>query len=467
VKKEFTEKTKELQRKSTGFIAKHPIAAFIVVLVLLFLTIVASNYIQNQKDIEEIVETPALEVQVYEVGSLPYITAQGQVDKAGVVTVYAQSGGVVKQIHLKEGSPVEKGKWIVSLSTNYQGADAAAVSRQLSQRQYQNVLDTIETQKELISLQKEIAEKTDENADELREINSKSAKDTKGLIDLNNEIVDELDDLIDQNDALSDKMLKSQYQSALNTLRSSLRTLEYNIDGDKLPAELSGLSRDATLKQLEIQEQALDLNRDVSKLQLDLARIQESLMHPAAPFSGTIQEVHVNVGQLIQPGTAIATIAGDSGEFTATAYVPKDIAFNVSTLEPSEIEVSTGDVEVLPTHVSAEATRGQLYSILYDLPQEIFEAVANQEYVAIRIPLGYRDIFSQEGYVYVPIDSIRQTQTRSYVLTNNNGTAESREVVLGPLYGQFALVQDGLIQGDQVILDRNIISGDQVMVTEE
>jgi multidrug efflux pump subunit AcrA (membrane-fusion protein) len=46
---------------------------------------------------------------------------------------------------------------------------------------------------------------------------------------------------------------------------------------------------------------------------------------------------------------------------------------------------------------------------------------------------------------------------------NNKGVAKSRELTLGPVYGQFVQVETGLGAGDRVIVNRNVIEGDKVV----
>ena len=49
-------------------------------------------------------------------------------------------------------------KVLASLSTDYYGNNAAWVQKELAQTQYDNVLDTYDTQVEVINKQKELAE---------------------------------------------------------------------------------------------------------------------------------------------------------------------------------------------------------------------------------------------------------------------------------------------------------------------
>ena len=52
-------------------------------------------------------------------------------------------------------------------------------------------------------------------------------------------------------------------------------------------------------------------------------------MYPVSPFDGTIEKIHVKIGQVVNPGTILATITSTDVTTTATALVPQAVAQNV------------------------------------------------------------------------------------------------------------------------------------------
>jgi len=472
-------------KKITNFIGKHALVSFFILLAILLGLLFASKKIKEAKQKEALQPETKVskEVGVYEVGEFPYVKVQAQIDKAGIVTVVAQTGGVVQKVYVNEGQAVKRGNWLVGLSTNYQGSSVQTVSRQLAQKQYDNFVETYDDQKDLLKKQKVMVEKVDDNSDELAEINAKSIEGTNDLINYNEEVLEQLEKAIAADPTnVTLKMSRNQTKAALESAKANLRQLEYQTDENNPPADLSNLQKDTAIKQIELQEKALDLNKEILKLQLDLARIQESLLYPSAPFTGTVQQIFVNKGQMVSPGTPIATIVGDSNDITATAYVSKNIAKNVSVTSPSEIVVDDNKFELAPSFVSNEATRETLYTILYDIPEEYNAILGNKEFVMVKVPLGYSsDMGNSEG-VYVPIDAVHNTQTGAYVLVVEEGTArtdktdgvveispcvvKSRKVEIGPLYGQFAYIYNGLSKNDYVILDRNVVEGDYIKTSD-
>lgn len=460
-----------LLRKSAAIIDRRPLISFFSLLGLLVLLIVGSNILRRPQEEKKAKPVPDV-VDIYRIGTVPKMTLQAQIEKSGVIQVTSLMGGVVTNIYITEGKTVGRGQWLISLGTNYQGGNALSLSRQIAEKQFKNLEDTLPAQKELISKQRDVANQTETNADKLRDITNQSIGDTQNLINLNNDIISTLDQTINTLTAsgsttsasliLSSKQMKSQFQSANLQLNSSLRSAQYQVDENNPPTQLANLQKDITLKQLEIQEKALDLSKEVSRLQLQLARVNEAMMYPAAPFTAVVEKVFVRVGQNITPGTPIAilTVAKEDPKFIATVYTSKEIAQNISQVEPSVINIGSKTENLYPTFISTEPIQGNLFSVVYTLPQEDYDLVGDKSFVSVQIPIGYAD--TSPSVPYLPIDSIYQTQDASYVFVAEGGKAVSRKVELGGVYGCFVMINSGIRSGDAVILNRNVVAGDEV-----
>lgn len=465
------EKGKETYGKGMKKAEKRPAIAFLGLLLILLGLIVLSNFINRPS--ETVVETsiPAKEVQVYSIGSTPIITTQAVVEKSGVVKVVSLGSGVVQSINVEVGQDVPKGTNLVSLSTNYQGGNAFSVQRQLAGVQYKNVKETFDTQKEIIAKQKELARKQDENSDDLRKITNDSLASSRSLIDLNNSILSSLEaqqaelestNVGGANDAaiLQTKQLRSQFMAANNQLNVGLQTSDQSAGSENPQAEMSDLSRDVALKQLEIQEKALELNKEVSRLSLVLAQINEAIMYPSTPVAGTVGRIYVREGQAVNPGTPIAQISGDSQSLIAVALLSRETAAAVSRSMVSTLHVGDKTFEAVPFFVSPEATDGTLYSVQYAIPEEFAPEVTDKGYILVEIPVDFPNTGS--AIPFIPIDAVFQTQDSAFVFVVKSGKAESRKVEIGNVVGRYVEVKEGLEEGDQVILNRNVIAGDPV-----
>jgi multidrug efflux pump subunit AcrA (membrane-fusion protein) len=457
-------------KKIKIFLLKHPFTSFFITLSLLLLIIIIGNLLPNKQELKK--EKPSLvkEVSVYKIGETPKIRLQAKIEKKGIVKIVALAPGIVSSILVTEGQNVSKGQTLVWLSSNYQGGRAQSLQSELARLQYQNIKDTLTNQKEIIQKQREIAEKTRENTEELRKISEQSLGSTKGLLDLNQQILNSLNEQIKQLEEANApqenifplKVQKAQIESGFNQLLNNLRNLEYTTNKINPPANLADLQKDITLKQLDLQEKALELNKQVSGIQYNLALINESLMYPSAPFVGVVERVHVQIGQLVNPGTPLVTISSAQISANAVVNTPRNIALLVSKIEPSLLHLGKREISIIPSYISTVATEGQMYSVIYNLPKNLLDEIPEENSIPVDIPLNIPNIGNTNPFV--PIDVVYQSQTESYVNIVKNGKAQTKKITLGNVYGEYVEVISGLTKDDQIILNRNIISGDKVKI---
>lgn len=463
-----------VQKRVVHFVDKRPLLFFLFLLGLLVLLIIFSNLIQNKQPVQKETAAVVKPVSVYQIGTAPKITVQAVTKKSGVIQITALSNGVIDKIHHVEGDTIKRGEPLVSMSSNYQGSNTFSIQRQIAQQQYNGLLKTYPDQKSAIKKQREIAEKTEENAEDLRSISEQSLSETQNLISLNEDILRTLDEdlrTLEQNPVanramiLATKQLKSQFTSATNQARSNQRTTQYQASDDKPPAEIAELQKELTIKQLDIQLKQLDLNKEVTRLQAALAQVNEAIMFPVAPFSGTVQRVLVKEKQSVTSGTLLMVFAQAAEEdpITAVAFVSRDIAQRISRFEPSILHL--GDAYTytsLPSFVSSEAVEGTLYAAYYPIPDDMTGKVVSEGFITVEIPIGYPDT----GAVipFVPLDAVYVTRDSAYVFVVQDGRAKSKEVMLGQVYGRFVEITGGLGAGTQIILDRTVIEGDKVEV---
>lgn len=462
--------TSSRYKKSAAFFRRSPFISFFTVLGILLLIMISGAVISNLGKKESVTQTPVKNVTTYKIGAAPTIRLQAQIEKKGVIQIVAQSPGVVSTIHVEEGAQLKQGQYIVSLSSNYQGGSTPALQTQLAGAQSKNIRETYDAQKELITKQRDVAQKSALNADELSKIARASATDTRNLLTLNESILTTVDDALEQAELSGNpeavtaaQQAKAQVEAGVTQLRGTLRSLEYQGDQAKPAGELSTLQKEIALKQLDVQEKALALSRDIAGIQYNLALVGESLMHPAAPYSGIVERILVQKGQTVNPGTPIAIVKGLDVTTSAILRAPREIALSISRTEPSIFHIGNKTVRAIPSYVSTVATDGQLHSIVFTLPAGTMETTTDQEYVRVDVPVNSADTTS--AVPFVPIDSIYQSQDQTTVNVVENNTVVARTITLGPVYGSYVEVLTGLNKGDQIILNRNVIVGDKVSTT--
>ncbi|HVA96709.1 MAG TPA: biotin/lipoyl-binding protein [Candidatus Acidoferrales bacterium] len=462
---------KRYYKRTTAFIKKKPLGSFFIALGLLLLLIIVGRILNTPKEQKAVPPLPK-SVQLYGIGTAPKVTVQAKIEKAGVVKIVAQTAGIVQEVNVTDGDKVGKGQQLITLSTNYQGGNAPAVQAQIAQTQYQNVLDTFSQQQDAINKQKDIANITLDNFNDQQSIATQSANQTTDLINANQSVLDSLNQQLQTNQnnpnpsppVTTQESTINQLQSAQNQLKQQLLNLQQQTDSNKPPGRLANAQHDLTLQQLTIQEKSLELNKEVTSLQSEMAQVNADMMLPASPVKGVVQRVFVHVGEQVSQGTELAVISAstDSSQTIAIADVPQQIAQNVSRLETSNVYLNGNAYHIKPFYVSSDATNGLLYSIFYVIPADDSYLVTDGQYVNVDIPVGQPNTGSTVPFV--PIDAVYQTQDSNYLLVDKNGKAESRTVTLGNVFGSYIEVTNGLTSGDQVILDRNVIAGDKVKI---
>lgn len=460
-------------------INSRPLHFFYGSLIVFVALIIIGNVLRKPApEAPEKVQSPEI-VEVYRLGGDAQVTVTGEIEKSGVVTVVALTPGIVNKINFREGASVSKGTILMNLATNYQGGNASRAQRQIAGVQYQNILDTYETQKTLIAKQKESAEKLDEQSDDLRNLTDDSLSETKNLIDLNSSIISKLDSQLSMLEAdpvtnadviLATKQAKSQFLSVQNQVQSGYRQSQYQSSGENAPAELSNLSRELAVNQLDLQLKMLDVTKEISRLQLSLARISEGMMTPASPFRGVVQRVFVKEGQMVNPGTPLAIVSQAVDDpITLVAYVSRDISQKISTTKESDIIVHNETISLKPHFISTDSVADGLYAVYFALPDSFILKVTDNDHAVVRLNLSPTERASDSVSInqpYIPIDAVHQTANSAYVFVAQNGQAASKKVTLGGVFG--SLIQaSGLSTDDVIILNRDVTQGTRVQISQK
>jgi multidrug efflux pump subunit AcrA (membrane-fusion protein) len=468
----ITQKVSSIASKTGHFVDLRPMTSFFAVLGVILALIIVGNFLNKPKVVPPEEIHPVKAVSAYNIGTAPKITVSAQTKKSGVIQVVALSGGIIDKINVQEGVHVSRGDQLFAMSNNYKGENTATVQRQIDATNYAGALATFPKQKEILEKKKEQADKVHENTDELRELTRESLDGTRSLVQENEDYLKLLRDRLNaitpdaSNPAYTTlKNQVIQLQGTVNQAHDQLRRDEYTSNEDNAPAKNDQLTKEITKKDLDVQIKQLEVNLAVKGLQAKVSQIQESLMFPTAPFSGTIQRVFVKEKQQVGQGTALLVISQDVEDdpITAVAFVSADVAKRVSRIEPSTLHIGNKSTYTsIPSFVSTEAVQGTLYAVYYPIPEQYSKDVVSEGFISVDMPIGMAD--TTMIATYVPLDAIYQTRERAYVFVINGNTAQSRDVQLGQVYGDSVEILSGLKNGDQVILNRNIIAGDQIQV---
>lgn len=539
-------------KKTLRMIDAKPITFLLSLLAVLVILIVVGSIMRAPQIDEEgemtISEQP---VSVFSIGVAPTVRTQAEIEKSGVVQVRAQAGGVVQKINAQEGQELWDGQNIAWLSTNYQGGTVQTAQRQKAEKNASFTDETYDERKNDLEDRRKEVELSRERTEDLRKISEQTEENIEDSIQLNAEILTFLTEEIeyleeqlsrtdgystDEQTLISLKQQKSQLTSSTNSLIDQYRSLDYQNDTDNPPTELADLQERRALRGLEIEQKSLDLNREVAKLDLRIAQINEALMYPATPVAGTVERIHVSVGDVVNPGDLIATVTGTENSATAVALVSGDIARQVSKIEPTTFSFTDSMLELYPHYVTTEPVNGDLHAILYAIPEGLQTNLSDGSVIEIELPVGNAQ--TNSIVPFIPVDSVYQSQNASFVYVVESGVpprleetlaeeaaqeesssdsqmdndwldqainwiaqtlsenqaravaslfgrsygeateeekpeepekrllAKPRQVELGTVYGSFVEVRSGLVQSDQVILDRTVVENEVVSINE-
>lgn len=219
-------------------------------------------------------------------------------------------------------------------------------------------------------------------------------------------------------------------------------------------------------KEIKIQKRNLDLNKETTDLNLKKASIVNALHYPSAPTAGLVEKIHIKPGQQVQAGTPLVSFVSDNNQVIAEVMTSFEIAQMISVNEPSKIIIRGDEIETAPIYISQNSTGNQQYSVFYSIPEKYSDQVVDSGFIEVQIPLENNG--EKENELLVPVDAVQLTQEKAYVfVVGKDNEAESVEVELGNVFGQFVQVKNGISKDDRIILNRNVFEGDNVSIIED
>jgi membrane fusion protein (multidrug efflux system) len=186
-----------------------------------------------------------------------------------------------------------------------------------------------------------------------------------------------------------------------------------------------------------------------------------------APFSGILDERHVDVGAMVGPGKTVGRLV-DLDPIKVFAGVPERYATDVEVGAGAQLvfEAVRADPYVAPIrYVGASIDpRSRTFPIEIELP--------NQDHAIKPQMVGNMAITRQEvaEAIVVPQDALVRVEDGYvvYVAAEQGGhmVAEVRDVILGPTRRNLVVVEAGLAAGEQLVVvgQKSVSNGDRVNI---
>jgi RND family efflux transporter MFP subunit len=248
------------------------------------------------------------------------------------------------------------------------------------------------------------------------------------------------------NSVLTQNIAQAETQVNLNR---TLFDRQKNLWDQKIGTEVQFLQAQTALQSSIKQVASL-------KQQADLYRI-------VSPISGTIDQMDLKLGQIVQPGAnGIRIVNADN--LKVKADVPESYATRVN--QGDKVLILFPDAnDSLSTTITFAAKvidpSSRSFGVEVKLPTN---KTLRPNMTAV---LKIAD-YSKNNSIVVPVKAIQRSENGDYVFVNDNGTAKKKIVKVGASYGGKSEIISGLSAGDQLVTDgaSEIEDGDKIKVIQ-
>lgn len=441
---------------------KHRISLFFGAGLIFLLSLVAAQFIKAE-EVAETREESTVAAETLELDQRQgYQTIQALVQDETSTTLVAQSSGPVQNIYVETGQQVQMGTWIINQASSYGGGNQANISRQIAERNLESAEINLRNTQESVAKNRQLADLNQDNAEALTDITRQSLGETRNLIEL---IEDQIEILEEQIEATDDPQAKQSLQGQLislkgnlNQVQSGYRNARYSADENQAATDIPEANRELVQIQTQLQLDTARINQEIAQLNLQSARLAESLTRVVAPYAGTIEAILVNPGDFVQPGTPVAVISNNQTQYKLSVAISGQTARQLQTAEYLEFELDDQTERIQLEHVSTVPVAGGMFQITATIPERLNSRLISGQSLDIRLPV------TQElsGNVLIPITSVYITNTETFVYVLEDERATHQPVEIGQIIGENIEVRSGLIGDETLILSRNVTEGQRI-----
>ena len=247
----------------------------------------------------------------------------------------------------------------------------------------------------------------------------------------------------------------------ISSLENAVKAAEAQVQMAETSLEnaIASLSRTKETKDQQILSSASAL--DNAQGQLNIARSSASDLYIKAPITGKITAKYVEVGSEINIGQKIAQVS-QTDMMKIKVSLPSE---DVYRLEMGQ-EAIVGDGHVGTVSSIAPAadpiTKKVEIEVLIDNSDNV---LIQGTFIDVAFPVKTLEK-THEQAVFVPLRTIINTQTETYVFIVQENIAKKTNVSLGKSEGALIEVLDGLNSGDLLVVEggKNLKDGDEVII---
>jgi len=247
-------------------------------------------------------------------------------------------------------------------------------------------------------------------------------------------------------------------RAALQTSRASLQLLEQELkrlEGLKdspafSPARLNDKTQETIRAKSEVGEASANLKSAEADLELGEIALANTIIH--APYAGVIIERHSEAGAYLREGEPVATLLDDHNlEIEADVPANRIGGLDQGRKLTAHMEDGTKLTAIVRAVIPDEnpRTRTRRVRFVSEFSGAVKSTAANQT-VTVDVPAG-----EIRNVVTVSKDAILNRGGAQLVVLNAAGKATFTPVRLGQAIGPRFVVEDGLKEGDEVVIRGN------------
>lgn len=229
------------------------------------------------------------------------------------------------------------------------------------------------------------------------------------------------------------------------------------LDDDDVKATLQQASRSyKRYNELVKDNLASAEKRDSEQANLNIARAQADKRNIVAPFDGFLGIRHVNVGDVVQPGTVITTI---------DAIDPIKLDFTVPEIYLASLKKGLS-IEATSTAYPDDIFNGEIYVVDSRVDEQSHAIMAraimqNPEHkLKPGMMMKVKIIRDSHSSVAIPEDAIQAAgEKKSVLVVGADNKVSEKEIVTGMRQPGLVEVKSGLAAGEKVIVEGQMKTG--------
>ena len=245
-------------------------------------------------------------------------------------------------------------------------------------------------------------------------------------------------------------------EAEMNSAKAAVTLREYNEDRTRSLFEANSVSRQEMLRVYTELQQARESAR-MAELRYERAAIK-------APFDGVLVERYVEVGQMVSPGQRVARVVDPFTLELVTSVTEREVAF---LREGTPALISVDGIEgVVPGRVTYVSVEASPMSGKFTVEIQVDNPDLRLRAGVVARARVLKQVHSDA--LVIPRDAVVRTVDGDAVFVIEDDRARVRRVVLGPGQGMMVVVDQGLAEGERLVVrgQRQLQDGSRISVQE-